>query len=521
MLFSPPGPIFHQFHAAFRAAPRADVLPIFARGVRKAPKVVFEFPWFGYCALQERKRAVILKTWGTTNIYIVFASQFALAVGCGDRTSSVADEPTAQVEGALSVVDVAVYRGTSSEEEAKRLPVGKLPSAVERNRMAAYLRKRIPPEEVVASFTVENRTFDCVPIHKQYAMQGKNVRAADIPRQPSKLPVSSSDVKRLKQIEGPPIQATLPTISCPTDTVPVRRFLQSELERYPSLEAWLGRRPLPQVNPQVAGSQRHAAYRQFGASAGISSNLNIWDPLVEVDTGQTRFSLAQNWVAGCVLLAPDRCDFGDVETVEAGWIDYPFSPEPGLDQAGPEFFLFTTNDGYTTNCWNGECSQFVTVNTSVAPGAPVVPSTTNGVQQVANVWLYRDVGGTDHHWWVRFNSVWVGYFPNNQGWFDEPGLLNAAELIQTGGEVNIGDDDETEMGSGECVSTHPVGQLFGDVAFVNNVRLLDIAGGSINANFNDLLNTNLYELSSQDPHGTGTNWGKHFYFGGTSNAPCP
>jgi hypothetical protein len=193
--------------------------------------------------------------------------------------------------------------------------------------------------------------------------------------------------------------------------------------------------------------------------------------------------------------------------VEVGWIRCASCDEPlGDDGEVSELFIFTTPDDYSTSCCNGECSQWVQTSSSVALGMPLTSSVFEGTQRAAQLLWYRDPTG-DNHWWLRYGSEWVGYYKNNDSWFDSTGLETQARYFNVGGE-NVdpnGGSNFGELGSGRCPSSYSTADLYSRVAYVRNANYLTTAGAWGTPAFNTSFEDAPYaDLGAINPHGSST-----------------
>jgi hypothetical protein len=228
--------------------------------------------------------------------YAKIAGTFALFLTCAcsaEGGSTLLSEDEVIVSGAyLTTSATALATGAASPQE--------------KARMAAYLRNRVPPEDVKAVIKIENRRFDCIEPHKQFSLRGLARSASDVPRHPGGW--NTENDKAAKPPAPLDVRVPVPDVSCPQGTVPIRKFEIDELSRYPTLEAWLNRRG----NPQDMGGgapNEYAARRQYVANIGFQAMLNVWNPVVQ--TGQGEFSLMQLWLLvahSAARPAPARAD---------------------------------------------------------------------------------------------------------------------------------------------------------------------------------------------------------------------
>jgi hypothetical protein len=410
----------------------------------------------------------------------------------------------------------------------RRVERERVVNATERQRMEAYVEQRRPKASVKVMTGLTGDTIDCVDVLAQSAlsrqgMQGHQIRFAPrtlpgTPRHPTSRPspgsaasagglpgstVSSSTAattQRVRQLYG------MNGDICPAATVPMRRLTMDTLVRFETLDAFLQKRLDLEV-PSCGGcgsdwlATEHAVVRRDVDNFGAASVLNVWSPWVE---RADEFSLSQIWVVGGTG--------SGLQTVEAGWQTY---RDLYGDRRSHLFIYFTPNSYGSGGCYNLDCDAFVqTTNLVYLAGEWVDYSVEGGTQYEIELLWYKD--GTDGDWWLRYDEIWVGYYP--QDLFDSTGLRHRGTRVDFGGEVvNTSPGcmhTDTDMGSGDWPS-----QGFGYSAYQRNLRYLDISN-----NFQDasglaprVTQSNCYDLVSP----TSTT-GQGFYFGGPGrNENCP
>ena len=253
----------------------------------------------------------------------------------------------------------------------------------------------------------------------------------------------------------------------------------------------------------LAGSVHEYAHAyRYVNNIGMSADFNLWSPFVEQ---HDEFSLSQLWVT--------RGNTSDdsLQTVETGWQNY-------LDLYGDSvshLFIYSTTANYTSGsgCYNLSCTAFVQTDSSVVIGGSFSTySSPGGTQYQLTLAVYRDPASS--HWWLRYGTTWVGYYPNSR--YNASGLASYSDEIDFGGEiVNVasgGPHTTTAMGSGRFASAG-----FGAAAYTKKIFYWDPSGPNYYAyNATGLTpsatNTAYYNIalgSSAD-----TNWSQYFYFGG-------
>lgn len=421
--------------------------------------------------------------------------------------------------------DLAVSKGfaLSVQEQEPTKPEGPA-SASERARMVQYLENYAPSDAIVDSYKLGNDWVDCVQIERQFGLRGTGLAKRDIPREPSDAHLRPEPEPRnpddITPVPVPARQVGERGYGCPEDTVPVIRYTLDELEKYPTLDVWLNRRP----KPQSPGDHLYNWRAEVASNIGMTGTLNLWQP---ANIGSQEFSEMQLWLIGCTMSGTHVCST-PLQSIESGWMSW-----GGWGATGQPFpdnttrsFLYTTADGYTTGCWNLECSQFVQTNNLLVIGGPFSNlSTYGGTQYVMPLVWHRDTGA-DHHWWLEYDGTWIGYYKNNDSWFDSPGLENGAADIEVGAEVVIDSSGTQDMGSGKCPNNYSGGSKFGQVAFVNNIQrntsLWNYSAPSFTDGTGVVRNDPPFNGMGavNDPYGSGTFWKTHFFLGGEKSSAC-
>ncbi|KAL8166775.1 hypothetical protein V2J09_008274 [Rumex salicifolius] len=242
---------------------------------------------------------------------------------------------------------------------------------------------------------------------------------------------------------------------CPHGSVPIRRPFKDELVRaaFPPPSRHTNHSSVNELPNTV---HKYAVVIQ--ASNGprltaVSAFINVWKP----NTEQTSFSLAQLWA-----IYSTGTDIP--EAVEVGWMVY---PEKFGDQE-PRFFIYFTNDGYNTGCYNLDCPGFVQVSRDVCLGCIISPySTYNGAQFEIDVGITQTTLTKD--WWVRWNDIFIGYYPYTM--FPRLSQGGATD-VEWGGEVTQSPQASrpttTHMGSG-----HFPDEGLNRAAFFRNMKYED------------------------------------------------
>ncbi|KAG2534431.1 hypothetical protein PVAP13_9NG064531 [Panicum virgatum] len=207
-------------------------------------------------------------------------------------------------------------------------------------------------------------------------------------------------------------------------TVPIRRTKKDDLLRASSMRRY-GRKRHTTANPMSVnptmlneGGHQHAiAYVQGDKYYGAKVTINVWEPKIEQPN---EFSLSQLWILGG--------SFGeDLNSIEAGW---QVSPDLYGDN-NTRLFTYWTSDAYqATGCYNMLCSGFVQINSEIAMGASIFPTSSySGSQYDISILIWKDP--KEGNWWMQFGKDYVlGYWPS----FLFSYLADSASMIEWGGE---------------------------------------------------------------------------------------
>ncbi|XP_068640155.1 protein neprosin-like [Aristolochia californica] len=247
-----------------------------------------------------------------------------------------------------------------------------------------------------------------------------------------------------------------------------------------------------------------------GPFYGTAVTLSVWNPQPNPQTGGI-FSLAQLWVTSL----PNT----PVNTIEVGW-----QVSPTLyGNYATHLFIFWTNNGYQTGCYNLRCPGFVQVSSVIVPemilpvsvpGGPIVEIIFTVVRNASSSPAQDPNTG---NWRLILNEasagqVEVGYWPGSLYTY----LAQSASTIDWGGEVDtmLGGTFSL-MGSGNFPTAAP-----GYVAYARNIQFVDINGLFVDAPIElTKLETwpSYYQL--RDGYNPG-NLGRYFGFGGPGGNVC-
>lgn len=389
----------------------------------------------------------------------------------------------------------------------------------ERRRMAQYIKNRVDPDAVRFSFRLGPDWVDCIDIEKQLALRDSGLTAAEIPRAPAGFPLPPElPTEDTAPSTVPATQLGENGETCPQETVPRLRFEIEQLSRFPTLEAWLTRKAPPQ--DATAAGHEYNMRRDIVNNIGAGAIFNGWQPGVQ-STGE--MSVVQFWIVGCDI-ENNVCPAGTRQTIEAGLTAYNDVVE-SLPDDSLRLLIYSTPNDYATSCWNDECGQFVQTDFTHTLGGTFSPLSVFGsTQYELQMFAYREPTSPSH-WWVQMGGTWIGYYKNNDAWFDSPGLEDDGEYWGVGGEIADvlgGGHTTTDMGSGKCPSSYSGTAKFGQVAFIRNIGFINTSNAFGTVSFDLEVNNSPYKIGAMnDPYGSGSSWGQHFFYGGPGDTACP
>ncbi|KAK7182259.1 hypothetical protein DPSP01_006978 [Paraphaeosphaeria sporulosa] len=350
----------------------------------------------------------------------------------------------------------------------------------------------------------DGSVIDWVPVNSQ--VDDDEVAAA--PELPSIVALSASSSNQTSLIPQP---ITAEEHIGPEGTVPVVR----QYGRLPDVKA-----PPQTINSSFAqqihigkraiGDHWYASSAQNVVNHGGSATYSLYKAYTESNAD---FSLLQSAVIKYNVKNPLYNDPNRVamQTVEAGWINYP------NQVSAPHLFVYYTTNGYTTSAnnqggWNRDVTGWVQVDSSIYPGVSFTPLSTRGGAQydIKIQWLlYKG------NWWLFVLDRWIGYYPASLFGANtdaSKSLQVGADAINYYGEIYDSHQSltKTDMGSG----TFP-DKGYGQSAYIRNMVYTDSNGqdqkydGSKGIVVSD---TNRYRMSA-DWSGSGS-WGSYMYLGG-------
>lgn len=176
---------------------------------------------------------------------------------------------------------------------------------------------------------MDGDTIDCVPRHKQHALDHPLLRNHRIQSAPPRMPASATATFRASaaaSANSTRARAAWQTWHhaghCPKGTVPVRRTTAEDVLRGGRSLFRFGRKrhrrdraPRAANAPDVVtgnGHEHAIAYTAVGQQEvyGAKATINVWDPAIQEPNG---FSLSQLW------LLSGSFNGSDLNSIEAGW----------------------------------------------------------------------------------------------------------------------------------------------------------------------------------------------------------
>ncbi|KVI05668.1 protein of unknown function DUF239, partial [Cynara cardunculus var. scolymus] len=243
--------------------------------------------------------------------------------------------------------------------------------------------------------------------------------------------------------------------SCPYGTIPIRRTSEYDILRSNPVSKFGKKLSTKTHQNSINDGHKHArGYVEGDEYYGAKAAFNVWDPSV---SNREEHSVSQVWVATTGIPLHDE------NTIEAGW-----TVNPTLyGDHSPRLFIYWTNDGYRSGCYNLLCPGFVQTNSKIAIGAAIYPvSTYNGTQFDISLFIWKSP--RNGNWWLKMGSDVVGYWPTSL--FTD--LQEHATSIAFGGEVftfqTSGPHTSTQMGSG-----HFSMEGFGKASYIRNMEVVD------------------------------------------------
>ncbi|WJX55713.1 hypothetical protein P8452_41449 [Trifolium repens] len=268
--------------------------------------------------------------------------------------------------------------------------------------------------------TMSGYIIDCVDINNQPAFSHPLLKKHKLQRKPSfeKLDRETSvNISSTKPIH------VLEKVSCPKETVPIRRITKDDLSRGKSL---FNDHILTQNNIRTYYAELFAIAPN-GPYFGVSGTTSIYNP--KVINGQTS--------ASHIYVENGKGDGNNKITV--GWH---VSPQLYKNDA-THFYSTWTSQNYKNGCYNMLCPGFVQTNRAYYLGSRIAKtsSTSDRTKVEMPISLLQDE--KTKNWWLLVQETPIGYFPAHL--FSN---LVAANTVGWGGLAATPAGTSPPMGSG-------------------------------------------------------------------------
>jgi hypothetical protein len=327
----------------------------------------------------------------------------------------------------------------------------------EYTKMLDYIEKyNAKSKDIVETKKLDSgQVVDCIDFYAQPSMIGIDKATFKFPKPPKNLFIKESDTKNFsntKKISGKEIF----TVTCPKNTVGLKRLKIEDLSKYKTLKAYKTRflKKGYKKDVQKADSDhRYAVIQTYSNNIGAVTTLNPWSlehlPMYKM-------SLSQIWVMrGEGSLSNDR------ERLEAGVIkshDLKSRLFLFYDTGAGEWGYYTgtgDNNGFTMVDPSG-----ISIRTEDLPDYSIM----GGHQAQLQIGFVRE--STQGHWWLWVADRWVGFYNSNL--WDPDGLKPYSNQIDFGGEV---ESMGLDMGSGRDPS-----EGWNYSAYQRNLHYLPLSG---------------------------------------------
>jgi hypothetical protein len=463
----------------------------------------------------------------------------AIGSGCSGTGGSSASTPT-------------------TSETASQVDEG----VAERARIEQYIVALHAPADIQHTFkTEQGETIDCVDYYSQPSVKAKLAAGKSMQ---DVAPLGLSDVVRLFKDRAPDFAAIASRAlaapssqdesgsrrECPTGTVPSLRPTVEQIVGMGGLDAYRlhalkhPRSPQPKVNntptTEVPGYMHvEGEYLNHSINGGVTST-SVYAPNGSTSAFVHSLSQFWFWAGSNQSTCTSQCTSNCQQTVEAGWEVEPsfFTTPSGQPDSNPHLFVFTTPDGYWTNCEDGQqcatanglpsASQpWSTMSGNWAPGQALTPS---GPGTTPPQEIELATAGYGSEWLVivqsinNTNNTLIGEYSSS---FYHGGPLaniatqsNITASFAVGGEVEWDDSMSlvpVDLAMGDPASyLLPISSPYGTAAYHRNVGLLiyEYGLGELTPAFDTFFqaDSNCYNLQQSQPGSS--SWGNYFYFGG-------
>jgi Neprosin len=432
----------------------------------------------------------------------------------------------------------------------------------ERARAEQYVATLHSAADIRHTFVSEQgETIDCVDYYSQPSVKARLAVGASkqglappslgdlLLRSKDTAPAFAALAARILAAPPPALDANGNARQCPAGSVPSLRPRVEQILGAGGLDAYLGRAVHHPKSPQrskvtnAPETEPPGYLHVIGQYNNRSINGGVTTTSIYGPTGNASFihSLSQFWfTAGtnqstCVEQCTSNCE----QSIEVGWEVEPsvFTTSSGSPDYNPHLFVFTTPDGYWTDCMDDSicvteqgaiASQpWQSLGGNWAPGQALTPSEPGTTPPSE---LEMGTIGYNGEWIVIAESVanandyLMGEYPST--YYAGGPLANIATETNitanfwVGGEVEWNDAQTLvpvalAMGDGAS-GLLPVSPPYGIAAYHRNVGLFiyDEGLGELTPAFDNVYqgDDNCYDMQQTQPGGSG--WENFFYFGG-------
>jgi Neprosin len=346
--------------------------------------------------------------------------------------------------------------------------------------MRSYILNLYQGVHVKHSYFEHDSYFDCVVTETQPSVRALGGAKIATPPALTETTATPANSKAATQHTPGQVDAFGNAVSCSDGTIPMQRLTLERMEKFPTLKAFMSKKPADLESSTPANAHRYGVGYQWVDNYGGNSWLNLWNPSGE-------FSLSQQWYVN------------GGQTVEGGWVHYSARWNPAV------LFIFYTPDNYASGCYNLECAGFVQTSSAFTLGGAWSAYSTYGGTQwgFAQQWKYWQ-----GNWWLYIQNTAIGYYPGSIYRGGPMGSGNA-NLAEFGGETYTGGTNWPQMGSGNFS-----GAGFGWAAFQHTIFYIDRAYVSRWSVLSPIIsNPACYDLRITDSS-VGGSWGTYIFFGG-------
>jgi hypothetical protein len=345
-------------------------------------------------------------------------------------------------------------------------------------------------KDVLHTFTTKfGETVDCVDFFAQPSVKALAARGEPITELPTAPPLKSRAHRRTSEnvtFHGEPDKSGS---ACPSGSVPILRAAATGTHTSNGPDAAMVVRPpvRPPLGPRPAGSSPPApgplaAYCTTPFGVDIANYAHVQQTFnpsnngtlppepstiisadsvfflnsapAPVNAANQDHSNGQVWLYsgwgfsapafGCtctnILSQMSVTDPPCTQSIEAGWDVDPST----FGGTAPHFFIFSTNDGYATGCYDNNPQLAVVRGGSCVPGFVLYPQSTMILGQQLSLPLELSIdivlatqSSSPLAWWIYANGTAVGYYPASSfaNYVGSLGSGSGAQTFQVGAEV--------------------------------------------------------------------------------------